>query len=81
MSDVNDTEKLHWWLICLEMWNGRCYGRCEVTASAQLQYLSSQAINQIKESVNEEYKVPLKDVHIISISYLGEMTQQEWVGD
>ena len=73
--------KLHYWFVSVEIWNGSCYGKGESYINATLPYLSEKTLDNVKLGFHKEYNIPIKDINISSISYLGEMTQKEWEGE
>lgn len=78
---MNSTEKLHWWLVSLNIYAFNAFSYAEIHVDSKYNHFSQEMINAVKIKVSESLSVPLNDVNINSISYLGEMTHTEWVGD
>ena len=70
--------KQHYWIVNSKMWNGKNYDEFSVDFSTTLKYINKDILNQIKQSLSKEKGNLPEQYVIVNVSYLGEMTKEEW---
>ena len=70
--------KQHYWIVNSKMWNGKNYDEFSSEFSTTLKYINKDILNQIKQSLSKEKGNLPEQYVIVNVSYLGEMTKEEW---
>ena len=74
-------DKMHYWIVNSKVWNGRHYDEFSSEFSTILKYINKDILKQIKQSLSIEKGYHPEQYVIVSVSYLGEMTKDEWEGN
>ena len=70
--------KQHYWIVNSKFWNGKNYDEFSSEFSTTHRYINKYILNQIKQSLSKEKGNLPEQYIIVNVSYLGEMTKEEW---
>ena len=70
--------KQHYWIVNSKFWNGKIYDEFSSEFSTSLKYINKDILSQIKQSLSKEKGGLTEQYIIVSVSYLGEMSKEEW---
>lgn len=70
--------KQHYWIVNLKKWNVDHYDEFSIDFSTNAAYINKDSLNRIKQSLSKEKGGLTEQYIIVSVSYLGEMTKEEW---
>ena len=70
--------KQHYWIVNLKKWNLAHYDEFSIDFSTTGKFINKDSLNQIKQSLSKHKGGSPEQYIIVSVSYLGEMTKEEW---
>lgn len=70
--------KEHYWLVSAQSWNIDHYDIFSMTIQHTENFVSKYALDSCKNAVSEKTNIKADKVIIVSVSYLGHMTAEEF---
>lgn len=70
--------KQHYWIVNSKKWNVDHYDEFSIDFSTTGKFINKGSLNQIKQFLSKHRGGLTEQYVIVSVSYLGEMTKEEW---